>query len=85
MGWSATPVPGYASIEMNWVNRSPRNQILDGLVTSVGILREFSAGEVFRTGLAQHIDVILNPFIGVTRRFTQDEMTEILKTNGGSA
>lgn len=62
-----------------WANKRTRNVMLGGIVARLGKLREFSAREVFRSARAHRFDVVLNPFVGVTRRFTQDEILAILK------
>jgi hypothetical protein len=51
---------------------------MSGLVTQVGEVRQYSAREIFESALERRLDVILNPFYGVTRRFTQEEIRQIV-------
>ena len=53
--------------------------VMNGLVTQVGKVREFSSHEIFQLALDEQMDVVLNPFFGVSRRFTQDEIRRVLK------
>ncbi len=55
--------------------------IMNFLVTKLGKVREFPSREVFQSALDGQFDVVLNPFVGVTRRFTQDEIRQILASS----
>lgn len=55
-----------------------KDPFLGELVTAMGEVREFTAQEIFRSSLKRELDVVLNPFYGVSRRFSQAELRELL-------
>lgn len=55
--------------------------LMGRLVTQVGRIREFPAREIFQSARDQEIDVVLNPFFGVGRRFSQEEIRQLLDQN----
>jgi len=54
------------------------DRLLGPLVTQVGRPREFAAREIFQAAMRHKLDVVLNPFFGVSRRFPLDEIGELL-------
>jgi len=61
------------------VKQLSRDPVMGGLVTQVGTVREFAAKEVFQSALDLNVDVLLNPFVAVTRRFSREEIGAIFK------
>lgn len=66
----------------NVVDGLAADPVMGGLVTQVGTVREFSAREVLQSAVDRQLDVFLNPFYGVSRRFSQDEIRQILESKG---
>ena len=44
----------------------------------MGTAKEFTGRAIFESALESEIDVVLNPYIGVSYRFTQDKMRQLL-------
>ncbi len=60
------------------VNGLAADPVMGGMVTQLGKVREYPARQIFQSALDSHLDVVLNPFFGVSRRFTQDDLQSIL-------
>ena len=54
--------------------------IMGGMVTEVGSVRTFPARDIFRSALDRRVDIVLNPFFDVSRRLSQAEIQDMVKT-----
>lgn len=56
------------------------HRVMGVLVTQMGNVRPFPARRIFQSALEHRVDVVLNPFFGVSRRFTQDEIQSLINS-----
>jgi len=60
------------------VEKLSADPILGVLVTQCGRVRGYSSLNLFKSALTRKCDVLLNPFVGVTCRFSQDDIRALL-------